>query len=522
MEQTQTPLTDLIELSKQGDPEAQEALVLETQNKVYYHCKKFLKNDQDAQDATQDVLIAMLTKLDTLREPAAFWGWLNRITANRCKELLTRGVKEWQIPEDEDGGSMLDDMETLDDQTVPDKAMDNAETQRLILDIIDGLSPEQRMTVTFFYYDEMSVKDIAATMEVSEGTVKSRLNYARKSIKEGVEKLAKQGTKLYGLSPLPFLAYFLRRGAESQILSPAAASAITQGALAGAGTTAATAATAAATGAGTAAAGATGAAGTGTATAATAVGAKAAGAVSTKIVAAALAGTLAVGGVGTGVYMATRPAPTPTPAPEPAPVVAVVAPTPAPSAELVLEPTAEPSEEPSAEPSQEPSEEPSPTPSPSEEPSEEPSPSPSATPEPTPEPTPSPTPTPGPGEPYFTTSYREDYADGGWREIAVSGGSLSYSMCIYGEGSDEDTYEVAFDSYTSRDALVPGQTYSGTIPVTAGNLPAYDPSGDDSSGLLVFLRANQKATGASQSWQKARTVGVLSDGGGLTLRVWPR
>lgn len=317
----QTELLTLIEKSRAGDPDAQEKLVIEAQNRVYYHCKKFLKNEEDAQDATQDVLITMITGLDKLREPAAFWGWVNGITANRCKHLLTQGTKEWQIPEDEEGNSMLESIETLDDQTVPDKAIDNAETQRLIMEIVDGLPSEQRMTVTFFYYDEMSVKEIAKAMEVSEGTVKSRLNYARKSIKDGVEKLAKQGTKLYGISPLPFLAYFLRMGAQNQALAPATAAALTQGTLAGAGSTAA---------------GATAGAGGAAGTAATAVGTKAAGVLSTKVIAGVLAGTLAVGGVGTAAYVATRHEPEPTPTP--VPVVAEVTPTPTPKPTPTPEP----------------------------------------------------------------------------------------------------------------------------------------------------------------------------------------
>ena len=68
MEQAQ--LLTLIEKCRQGDQAAQEKLVVEAQDKVYYHCKKFLKNNADAQDATQDVLITMLTSLEKLREPA--------------------------------------------------------------------------------------------------------------------------------------------------------------------------------------------------------------------------------------------------------------------------------------------------------------------------------------------------------------------------------------------------------------------------------------------------------------------
>ena len=72
----QEKLKDLIQKSIQGDRKAQETLVLAVQNKVYYHCKKMLKKEEAAQDAAQDVLIVMLTSLNKLKEPAAFWGSL--------------------------------------------------------------------------------------------------------------------------------------------------------------------------------------------------------------------------------------------------------------------------------------------------------------------------------------------------------------------------------------------------------------------------------------------------------------
>lgn len=317
MEQQQ--LFDLLEKSKAGDRQAQEKLVEETQNRVYYHCKKMLKNEDDALDATQDVLIVMLTSLDKLREPAAFWGWVNGITANRCKHLLTQGTREWQIPEDEEGNSLLDDIEDMDEQAVPDKAIDNAETQRLVMEIIDALPPEQKMTVLFYYYDEMPVKEIAAAMEVSEGTVKSRLNYARKSIKEGVEKLEKKGTKLYGVSPLPFLAYFLRQSMAAESLSPAMAGTMAQGVLATAGTAGTAAGATAGTAAGAAAA--TGTAGSaGGAAASAAAGAAAKGILGSKI-ALGLAGLAVAGTVAGGVVLSNHPAqPVSTPVPTPTPV----------------------------------------------------------------------------------------------------------------------------------------------------------------------------------------------------------
>ena len=218
----QTELDTLIQGARAGDCQAQETLLAEIQDRVYYHCKQMLKNDSDAQDAAQDVLITVLTSLDKLREPAAFYGWVNGITANRCKRLLTRGGREWQIPESEDGDSFLDNLEDLEQQSVPDAVLDNKETQRLMMELIDALPPEQRMCVLFYYYDEMSVKEIAQAMGTTEGTVKSRLNYARKSIRTGVEDLEKRGTKLYSIAPLSLLLLqFLRKDASQSGITAA-------------------------------------------------------------------------------------------------------------------------------------------------------------------------------------------------------------------------------------------------------------------------------------------------------------
>ncbi|MBQ1821635.1 MAG: hypothetical protein II117_08545, partial [Clostridia bacterium] len=128
-------------------------------------------------------------------------------------------------------------------------------------------------------------------------TIKSRLNYARKSIKEGVKAFEKQGVKLYGASPIPFLTYFLAKSAAG-VPAPIAAASITAAATATAATaTAATAATA------TAATAATATAAT-AATASSGIAAFFASAAGKIAVAVAIAAAL--GGVGTGIVLATQ------------------------------------------------------------------------------------------------------------------------------------------------------------------------------------------------------------------------
>ena len=348
-----------------GDQQAQEELVLAAQNRVYYHCRKMLKHEEDALDATQEILISMLTRLDRLQDPEAFWGWLSAMTANHCRNVLTRGRREAQIPEDDEGNSLLDAFESLDEQTVPDKALDNDETRRMIVELVDQLPPPQRQCVLMFYYEEMSVKDIAAALETSEGTVKSRLNYARKAIKSGVDAYAAQGVKLY--SALPFLVYFLQRDAGIGGLSASAAEALARSVLAGAAGTAA-AGTAAAGAAGTVAPSGGAAAGTAAASGGTASHALS-GLLAHKA-ALGLAGLAAAGAVAGGAALYQ---PEPEPAEDPAPIVEVAEPQPIPEPEPPPEPEPTPAPEP-VQPQPGPAPEPDPVPAEEPEPSAEPQP----------------------------------------------------------------------------------------------------------------------------------------------------
>ena len=351
-----------------GDQQAQEELVLAAQNRVYYHCRKMLKHEEDALDATQEILISMLTRLDRLQDPEAFWGWLSAMTANHCRNVLTRGRREAQIPEDDEGNSLLDAFESLDEQTVPDKALDNDETRRMIVELVDQLPPPQRQCVLMFYYEEMSVKDIAAALETSEGTVKSRLNYARKAIKSGVDAYAAQGVKLY--SALPFLVYFLQRDAGIGGLSASAAEALARSVLAGAAGTAA-AGTAAAGAAGTVAPSGGAAAGTAAASGGTASHALS-GLLAHKA-ALGLAGLAAAGAVAGGAALYQ---PEPEPAEDPAPIVEVAEPQPIPEPEPPPEPEPTPAPEPEPAPAPEPVQpQPGPAPEPDPVPVEEPEPS---------------------------------------------------------------------------------------------------------------------------------------------------
>ena len=110
---------------------------------------------------------------------------------------------------DEDDGEP--EIPDLNPDAQPELALDRKETSRLVREILAGLSPEQQAVVGMFYYEDMPVKDIAELLHVTPSTVKNQLFRGRKKVEIGVRALEKQGVKLYGLSPLPFLLALLRR-----------------------------------------------------------------------------------------------------------------------------------------------------------------------------------------------------------------------------------------------------------------------------------------------------------------------
>lgn len=211
----------LVERAQKGDQAAITEIYNLTYKSAYGVARQIVGNDDDACDILQDSYIAAFTKLNTLKEPEKFYGWFKRIVSNRCCNYLKKKKPELfsqRVEKDEDGEEIeiqyIDESETFS----PDAALDYEETKRLLREIIDSLPKEQSLCVLMYYVQDMSIAEIAETLGVSQNTVKSRLNYGRKKIKDEVEVLEKKGTKLYGISGLaliPFLRWMFTEGTTS-------------------------------------------------------------------------------------------------------------------------------------------------------------------------------------------------------------------------------------------------------------------------------------------------------------------
>ena len=295
-----------IERAKGNDQDAFYQLYQNSYDAVYRTVKSMIRDDDMVMDIVQDAFVKGFSNLSALDNPCSFVPWMRRIAANKAKDWFKKKQEiAFSQLADEDGNEP--DFEDERTENMPEEVIDRNETARLIDEILNGLSDEQRIAVGMFYYQNMSVAEIAKELAVSENTVKSRLNYGRKKIKISVEELEKKGIKLYSLSPVAFLVFLFRNQIAQAVVGGAPEAAF--GAIM-ANTSAAIAGAAAGTAAGAGTAAAANAASVGTGTFAGAEATTAAGAAKTgflasmgaKITAGVLAAAIVSGSVAAGVY----------------------------------------------------------------------------------------------------------------------------------------------------------------------------------------------------------------------------
>ena len=214
-----------VEAALQGNTDAFSALYESTQNNMYYLALKYMKNPDDAKDVLQDAYIKAWQSLPTLKDPEHFPAWLGRIVANTAKNMLVKKKPDLFSElekENEDGDEFVFQIEDENTSYQPELNYTQKETQILVRELIDSLSDEQRFCILMYHLEGQSIKEIAETLDVSENTVKSRLNYGRKALKNKAEELKKKGYQLYSIAPLPLLLYLLRSESKSPAFTHAA------------------------------------------------------------------------------------------------------------------------------------------------------------------------------------------------------------------------------------------------------------------------------------------------------------
>lgn len=215
----------LLERAKNKDQYALAEIYSQSCSAVYRVIRVLVKDEDTVNDLVQDTYVKAFTRLEQLQDEEKLLPWLKMIATNTAKDWLKK-CKPVYFNELSDQSEDTEDIsfeESIEDESIdlnPEMAMDKQEVSRLVMEILDQLPEDQRMVIGMFYYEEMSVKDIAEVLEVSDNTVKSRLNYGRKKIKELVLDLEKKGTRLYNVAPCAFFIYLLRCMEKSPAEAP--------------------------------------------------------------------------------------------------------------------------------------------------------------------------------------------------------------------------------------------------------------------------------------------------------------
>ena len=169
----------LLERCRAGDTRAFESLVEEHQDRVYALALRIVRSPFDAEEVAQDAFVRAWVAIREFRGESAFGTWIHRITVrralDRAETLRARGAREEPIDSEREG--------TPEAHTSTPPKHESPDVRRLSR-LLDALPPLQRAALSLHYFEDRSVSEIAALLELSEGTVKTHMSRGRAALRQ--------------------------------------------------------------------------------------------------------------------------------------------------------------------------------------------------------------------------------------------------------------------------------------------------------------------------------------------------
>jgi RNA polymerase sigma-70 factor (ECF subfamily) len=179
-----SPDLDLIRRFAAGDLAAFEQIVVAHQGRIATLCRYMLGDATEAEDATQDVFVKAFKGLKDFRPEAALGTWLYRIAVNTCIDRRRRPLFRWLFIDDDDAGGGVGAVPS--DAPSPERLAESREASLEIQGALSRLSPKLRAAIVLKEIEGLSYEQIAETLEISLGTVKSRISRAREELKRSL------------------------------------------------------------------------------------------------------------------------------------------------------------------------------------------------------------------------------------------------------------------------------------------------------------------------------------------------
>jgi len=167
--------------AQKGDAQAFEALVTPHEQMLWRVCWHYTHHQEDAADCLQEAMLKAWRAIRTYRSECSLKSWLYRIAATVCLDFLR---KQKRLPPTDSADEMAEEegFTPVDASPTPDEAVIRQESADNIRAAIDALPAEMRTVIILYALQGLGYEEIAAAMDTSLGTVKSRLNRARQKI----------------------------------------------------------------------------------------------------------------------------------------------------------------------------------------------------------------------------------------------------------------------------------------------------------------------------------------------------
>ena len=175
--------TELVLLARQGDKAAFNQLVWRNQPMARYTAERIISNENLAQELVQDAMLQAYLSLPKLRNPSSFRSWLYGIVLNVCRNYLRRRkLISFSLE------TMIEDLGTeplpIDGGTPdPQQIAEQEEAYAELLQALDTLSHKNRQATLLFYQEQLSLREVAARLDISVGAVKGRLHKSRHQLR---------------------------------------------------------------------------------------------------------------------------------------------------------------------------------------------------------------------------------------------------------------------------------------------------------------------------------------------------
>ncbi|MEM9643642.1 MAG: RNA polymerase sigma factor [Planctomycetota bacterium] len=157
-----------------GDHSAWDALVRRWHPRLWSFISRMLTDRQIAEDTLQIVWLKVVRSLVRLKDPARLDAWMFRIARMSVADQLRRRYRM----------TVVEPLES--DQVEEDEALGALESQELIQQGLRNLVPIDREAIVLHYIEQFSIADVAAICGVAEGTIKSRLHRARRTLRDAL------------------------------------------------------------------------------------------------------------------------------------------------------------------------------------------------------------------------------------------------------------------------------------------------------------------------------------------------